>query len=136
MKKEKETATRNETARNELGTDLSDWFCALQFAGMLTCMDEGIGNVTSALESKTMLENMFIIFTTDNVRALDQLQFLFLFSLDSPTPPRTVTSGASTDISVSRRAPITHNSSKAKQAKKSNAKQSKQSKANQAEQTK
>ena len=82
MKKQKETATRNETARNELGTDLSDWFCALQFAGMLTCMDEGIGNVTSALESKTMLENMFIIFTTDNVRALDQ-RLLLLHSMHS-----------------------------------------------------
>jgi arylsulfatase B len=33
---------------------------------MLACMDEGIGNVTAALESKTMLSNMFIIFTTDN----------------------------------------------------------------------
>jgi arylsulfatase A-like enzyme len=47
---------------------------------MLTCMDEGIGNVTSALESKTMLENMFIIFTTDNVRALGQRLLLLAFN--------------------------------------------------------
>lgn len=36
------------------------------FAGMLSCMDEGIGNVTAALRSRDMLEDTLIIFTTDN----------------------------------------------------------------------
>lgn len=36
------------------------------FAGMLTCMDEGIGNVTRALARAGMLEDSVIIFTTDN----------------------------------------------------------------------
>lgn len=36
------------------------------FAGMLSCMDEGIGNVTAALTAKGMLENTFVIFSTDN----------------------------------------------------------------------
>ena len=36
------------------------------FAGMLSCMDEGIGNVTKALAAKSMLESTFIVFTTDN----------------------------------------------------------------------
>lgn len=36
------------------------------FAGMLTCMDEGFGNVTTALKKRGMLENTLIIFTADN----------------------------------------------------------------------
>ena len=36
------------------------------FAGMLTCMDEGIGNVTNALKTKGMLDDTLIVFTTDN----------------------------------------------------------------------
>eukprot|EP00756_Hemistasia_phaeocysticola_P020231 Hpha_TRINITY_DN15709_c5_g11::TRINITY_DN15709_c5_g11_i1::g.37351::m.37351/K01135/ARSB; arylsulfatase B len=36
------------------------------FAGMLSCADEGIGNVTAALKAKGMLDNTLIIFTTDN----------------------------------------------------------------------
>lgn len=36
------------------------------FAGMLSCMDEGIGNVTRALHEKKMDDNLLIIFTTDN----------------------------------------------------------------------
>jgi len=36
------------------------------FAGMLSCMDEGIGNVTAALTKKGLLDNTFIVFTTDN----------------------------------------------------------------------
>lgn len=36
------------------------------FAGMLTCMDEGIGNVTAALSAKDMLDDTLIIFTSDN----------------------------------------------------------------------
>jgi len=36
------------------------------FAGMLSCMDEGIGNITKALKEKGILEDTFIIFTTDN----------------------------------------------------------------------
>lgn len=36
------------------------------FAGMLSCMDEGLGSVTSALEAKGMLENTLIVFTADN----------------------------------------------------------------------
>merc|ERR1711924_53049 len=37
-----------------------------KFAGMLSAMDEGIGNVTAALDAKGMLEQTFIILTTDN----------------------------------------------------------------------
>ena len=37
-----------------------------KFAGMLSCMDEGIGNVTAALESTTLLQDTFIVFTTDS----------------------------------------------------------------------
>eukprot|EP00927_Polykrikos_kofoidii_P058245 TRINITY_DN5263_c0_g1_i1.p1 TRINITY_DN5263_c0_g1~~TRINITY_DN5263_c0_g1_i1.p1 ORF type:complete len:519 (-),score=53.10 TRINITY_DN5263_c0_g1_i1:136-1692(-) len=37
-----------------------------EFAGMVSCMDEGVGNVTKALESKGMLANSLIIFSTDN----------------------------------------------------------------------
>jgi len=36
------------------------------FAGMLSCMDEGIGNVTKALRAKHMLDNSVVVFTTDN----------------------------------------------------------------------
>ena len=36
------------------------------FAGMLSCMDEGIGNFTAALSAKGMLDNTFIVFSTDN----------------------------------------------------------------------
>jgi len=37
-----------------------------QFAGMVSAMDEGIGNVTSALWAKGMLDNSVVVFTTDN----------------------------------------------------------------------
>ena len=36
------------------------------FAGMVSALDEGIGNVTSALEEKGMLSNTVVIVTTDN----------------------------------------------------------------------
>lgn len=36
------------------------------FAGMLTCMDEGVGNVTAALKAKGMLDNTLIIVQADN----------------------------------------------------------------------
>ncbi len=36
------------------------------FAGMLSCVDEGIGNVTAALATKGMLDNTVIVFTADN----------------------------------------------------------------------
>jgi len=42
------------------------------FAGMLSCMDEGIGNVTRALQAKGMLENTLIVFTTDNGGPIDR----------------------------------------------------------------
>jgi len=38
------------------------------FAGMLSCMDEGVGNITAALEAKGMLNDTLILFSTDNVR--------------------------------------------------------------------
>jgi arylsulfatase B/arylsulfatase I/J len=34
------------------------------FAGMLSCADEGIGNVTRALDAKGMLEHTLLVFTT------------------------------------------------------------------------
>eukprot|EP00438_Fugacium_kawagutii_P030153 Skav235175 [mRNA] locus=scaffold721:218084:219574:- [translate_table: standard] len=37
-----------------------------QFAGMVTAVDEGIGNITRALEEKGMLENSVVIVTSDN----------------------------------------------------------------------
>ena len=36
------------------------------YAGMVACLDEGIANVTTALENKGMLDNTLIIFTADN----------------------------------------------------------------------
>ncbi|XP_046580313.1 arylsulfatase B-like [Haliotis rubra] len=36
------------------------------FAGMTACMDEGIGNITSALNATGQLENTLIVFSTDN----------------------------------------------------------------------
>jgi arylsulfatase A-like enzyme len=36
------------------------------YSGMLTALDEGIGNVTKALKAKAMWENTFLIFTADN----------------------------------------------------------------------
>lgn len=36
------------------------------FAGMVSAMDEGIGNVTDALQEKGMLEHTLLVFTTDN----------------------------------------------------------------------
>ena len=38
----------------------------LTFAGMLSCLDEGLGNVTTALADKGMLNDTLVIFTTDN----------------------------------------------------------------------
>merc|ERR1712151_909813 len=37
-----------------------------EFAGMLSCADEGIGNVTKALAEKGMLDDTLAVFTTDN----------------------------------------------------------------------
>ncbi len=37
-----------------------------KFAGMLTCEDEGIGNVTDALHKMGMMDNTIIVFTSDN----------------------------------------------------------------------
>ncbi len=36
------------------------------FAGMLSCMDEGLGNVTAALARRGLDKNLIIVFTTDN----------------------------------------------------------------------
>ena len=36
------------------------------FAGMLGALDEAVGNITTALEARGMLENTIILFTTDN----------------------------------------------------------------------
>eukprot|EP01147_Barroeca_monosierra_P006134 gene6134-7392_t len=36
------------------------------FAGMLSCLDEGIGNVTKELKDKGMYDDALIVFTTDN----------------------------------------------------------------------
>lgn len=38
------------------------------FAGMISALDEGMGNVTAALEAKGMLNDTLIFVTTDNVR--------------------------------------------------------------------
>ncbi|XP_050403642.1 arylsulfatase B [Patella vulgata] len=37
-----------------------------KFSGMVTAMDEGIGNITRALQAKGMLDDTIILFTTDN----------------------------------------------------------------------
>ncbi|KAK6188808.1 hypothetical protein SNE40_004909 [Patella caerulea] len=37
-----------------------------KFSGMVTAMDEGIGNITRALQDKGMLDDTIILFTTDN----------------------------------------------------------------------
>ncbi|KAA0147069.1 hypothetical protein FNF28_07609 [Cafeteria roenbergensis] len=41
------------------------------FAGMLSCMDEGIGNITEALRAKGMLDDTLIVFSTDNGGPVD-----------------------------------------------------------------
>ena len=37
-----------------------------KFAGMLSCMDEGLGNVTRALQRRGMTQDTLIVFTADN----------------------------------------------------------------------
>eukprot|EP01083_Nonionella_stella_P021567 59785_1 len=39
-------------------------------AGMINCLDEGIGNITSALQRNNLLHNTIIIFTSDNGAAI------------------------------------------------------------------
>ena len=36
-----------------------------RFAGMLSCVDEGIGNVTAALDARGMLQDTLVVFTAD-----------------------------------------------------------------------
>jgi len=36
------------------------------FAGMLSCVDEGLHNITTALEAKGMMDDLIVVFTTDN----------------------------------------------------------------------
>ena len=40
------------------------------FAGMLSCVDEGIGNVTKELERRNMMSNTLFVFTSDNGGAI------------------------------------------------------------------
>jgi arylsulfatase A-like enzyme len=40
------------------------------FAGMMAALDMAIGNVTAALRTKGMLDNLLLVFTADNVRWL------------------------------------------------------------------
>jgi len=37
-----------------------------KFAGMLSCMDEGLANVTETLQARGMMDNTLVVFTTDN----------------------------------------------------------------------
>eukprot|EP00055_Hartaetosiga_balthica_P016693 m.106548 g.106548 ORF g.106548 m.106548 type:complete len:584 (+) comp9155_c5_seq1:2-1753(+) len=37
-----------------------------KYAGMVSCLDEGVGNVTQALQRNGMLDTTLIVFTTDN----------------------------------------------------------------------
>lgn len=37
-----------------------------KFAGMLSCVDEGLTNVTTALQDRGMMNNTLVVFTTDN----------------------------------------------------------------------
>lgn len=42
-----------------------------KFAGMLSCMDEGLANVTTALTERGMMDNTLVVFTTDNGGPVD-----------------------------------------------------------------
>ena len=44
------------------------------FAGMLGAMDEGVGNVTSALSDKEMMDNVIILFTGASMPRRSNLQ--------------------------------------------------------------
>ena len=37
-----------------------------RYAGMLSCVDEGVGNVTAALQARGMLDTTLVVFTADN----------------------------------------------------------------------
>ena len=49
------------------------------FAGMISALDEGLGNVTAALAARGMLDDTLIFVTTDNVCAAA--------AFASPSPP-------------------------------------------------
>jgi len=42
-----------------------------KFAGMLSCMDEGLANVTAALQARGWMDSTLVVFTTDNGGPVD-----------------------------------------------------------------